>query len=72
MKKFVFLSAIVGLSLASCTATECLECTGAAASYNSCSNDSQFSLDPAFWDNHVTNAVNYAAGIGDSCTVSSN
>lgn len=69
MKKLLILSVVLGLGLTSCTTTECLECSGAAATYNSCSNDSQFSLDPAFWDNHVTNAVNYATGVGDSCII---
>jgi len=72
MKKLLILSAVLGFSFASCTKTECLECSGAAASYNACSNDSQFSVDPAFWDNYVTSAVNFAAGVGDSCAVVTN
>lgn len=72
MKKLFILSVVLGFGLASCTKTECLECSGAAASYNACSNDSEFSVDPAFWDNYVTSAVNFAAGVGDSCAIVNN
>jgi|GEM_PF-886524 len=72
MKKVLILSVLFGFGLASCTKIECLECSGTSSSFNACSNDSEFSVDPAFWDNYVSGAVNYAAGVGDSCTIVNN
>jgi hypothetical protein len=69
MKKLTLLAGLVlALGLASCSSDSCLTCTGAASSYNACSNDAMFEGNSDLWNTYVEISTAAAESVGESCS----